>query len=58
MTVSVKSLIVERYEPVELPLKVYSIASLVCLVVDLITTLVCLIITSKKEWAIAMVYLM
>jgi hypothetical protein len=54
--VSVKSQIIERYEPIEFPLKVYSVASLVCLVIDLITALVCLIIAAKKEWAVSMVY--
>ena len=55
--IEVKSAICEAYGPCELPLKVYFYTSCVCLLVDMLTSLVCLIMASKFEWAIAMVYI-
>lgn len=51
-----KSVFWDIYEPLQTPLKVYTISSLVCLILDCLGALVFLIFCAKREWAQAGVY--
>jgi len=45
-----KHILWTSYEPMQLPLKVYAVGSLVCMVIDILAALVFLIFCGKMEW--------